>query len=71
MNVNGASVRTFAPRRSYPWNLTASIEIPIGHKVTLSVAGDVGKHAFYDWRSAGVSLVYRLVPEPAAAPSGR
>lgn len=69
--VDGAAVRTPAPRRSHPWNLNAGVEVPIGNRLTLAVAGEIGKQAFYDWRSAGVSVVYRLVPQPAGLPPGR
>jgi hypothetical protein len=52
--------RTFSERSFTPWDLRASIDVPVSDSVTISIAGDAGRGAFYEWAHAGVQISWRL-----------
>jgi tetratricopeptide (TPR) repeat protein len=48
-------VRTFTP-----WNVRASLKIPLGEEVILEPSAEMGRTAFYSWVAAGLQLTYHL-----------
>jgi uncharacterized protein (TIGR02996 family) len=56
-------LRTFSP-----WNVRASLKIPLREGLTLEPTGEMGRTAFYSWVAAGLQLTYHF-PGAAAPPA--
>ena len=70
--AGGGITRVFVPRESHPWEARASLDVPIHDRLLLTVHGEAGRKAFYDWQRAAVSLTYRFRGRAgSASPGGR
>ncbi|MCI0433579.1 MAG: hypothetical protein L0271_08010, partial [Gemmatimonadetes bacterium] len=56
--VNGGVGRVTYERRYSPWTTRGSIAVPAGAHVTLGLAAEVGRTAFYKWAAGDVQLTY-------------
>jgi tetratricopeptide (TPR) repeat protein len=61
--VLGAYVRSFTP-----WNVRASLNIPLHEGLTLEPTAEIGRTAYYSWVAAGLQLTYHF-PGAAAPPA--
>jgi uncharacterized protein (TIGR02996 family) len=62
--VPGTYLRTFSP-----WNVRASLKMPLREGLTLEPHAETGRTAFYSWVAAGLQITYRFpgASAPAAA----
>jgi tetratricopeptide (TPR) repeat protein len=67
--VSGTQAVLSTYLRTYtPWNVRASLKIPLGEEITLEPSGEMGRTAFYSWIAAGLQLTYHF-PGAAAPPA--
>ena len=57
----GVPERVLARRSFSPWTARASLELKPEGPVTVSLAVDAGRTAFYEWTTASATLVYRFM----------
>jgi Flp pilus assembly protein TadD len=50
----------FGEREFQPWRLRAGATFPLTGSLALAAGGEVGRTAFYTWRTASASLTWRL-----------
>jgi hypothetical protein len=65
----GGVQRVFVSRESHPWEARATVDLPAGRRVTVSIGAEAGRQAFYDWDRVLVAVVFRARPD--ARPAGR
>jgi hypothetical protein len=60
----GVIQTTFYRRDSHPFEARASIEVAANDAFSFSIAGELGRSPFYQWRRAGAQLTYRFQGPP-------
>ena len=57
---SGQAVLSTHPRSFFPWNVRASLAVPLGNGLVLEPTGEAGSTAFYSWVAGGFQITYHF-----------